>query len=346
MVSDPASLKHVVAAAQQQQQYHHHVPQLAALPAPGDAAIQQQQQRDLDLHRELSQHAAQQQIPPHLQGAAASLAISGLVAGGGSAAAASAGFSNSNNNRDAALSPEPSWMQRLTGGSFGGHHHQQQQQYSVGLSHQMTNQQPLSPKPSWYHRISAIKPLKGGQGRQPSRPASTAAAAAAAARLAPTAAGGGGGYSNGGGCGSKAARLALGLPKQPRPFGRQIGVLFWRGLLDMLRNPLLTAFHALGGLLLGLLVGIIFFGVKSDTSGAQNRVGAIFFALCLLAFTSVTSVDLVQVGFDRFEWFVLGVGFDRFEWVFWGWVLTGLSGFFGGVGGIFFALCLCWCSRV
>lgn len=32
----------------------------------------------------------------------------------------------------------------------------------------------------------------------------------------------------------------------------------------------------------------------ADTSGAQNRVGAIFFALCLLAFTSVTGIDLVQ----------------------------------------------------
>jgi ATP-binding cassette subfamily G (WHITE) protein 2 len=85
------------------------------------------------------------------------------------------------------------------------------------------------------------------------------------------------------------------MPKQQRPFHRQIGVLFWRGLLDMLRNPLLTAFHALGGLVLGILVGIIFFSVKNDTSGAQNRVGAIFFALSLLAFTSVTSVDLVQV---------------------------------------------------
>jgi hypothetical protein len=58
--------------------------------------------------------------------------------------------------------------------------------------------------------------------------------------------------------------MALGIPNQKRPLGRQIGVLFWRGLLDMLRNPLLTAFHALGGLLLGLLVGIIFF------SGAQS----------------------------------------------------------------------------
>jgi hypothetical protein len=31
----------------------------------------------------------------------------------------------------------------------------------------------------------------------------------------------------------------------------------------MLRNLLLTAFHALGGLLLGLLVGIIFFSGAS-----------------------------------------------------------------------------------
>lgn len=34
--------------------------------------------------------------------------------------------------------------------------------------------------------------------------------------------------------------------------------------------------------------------MRNDTSGAQNRVGALFFALCLLAFTSVTAVDLVQ----------------------------------------------------
>jgi hypothetical protein len=34
--------------------------------------------------------------------------------------------------------------------------------------------------------------------------------------------------------------------------------------------------------------------VGLDTSGAQNRVGSAFFALCLLAFTSITSVDLVQ----------------------------------------------------
>jgi hypothetical protein len=277
VVSDPASLKHVVAAAQQQQQ------QYAALPA-ADAAQQQ-----LDLSRELSQHAAAQQIPPHLQGAAAataaSLAVNGLVGGSNPGYGAVI-----HENRDGSiLSPRPSWFQRLTGGGAAAVGQQQQQQFSSAVSHQMTNHQPLSPKPSWYHRISAIKPLKGGRNTAAARlAAANGGPAAAAAAVAAAAAAPGGGS-------SKAARLALGLPKQPRPFARQVGVLFWRGLLDMLRNPLLTAFHALGGLVLGLLVGIIFFGVKNDTSGAQNRVGAIFFALCLLAFTSVTSVDLVQV---------------------------------------------------
>lgn len=35
--------------------------------------------------------------------------------------------------------------------------------------------------------------------------------------------------------------------------------------------------------------------VSLDTMGAQNRLGAIFFGLALMAFTSVTSVDLIQV---------------------------------------------------
>lgn len=62
------------------------------------------------------------------------------------------------------------------------------------------------------------------------------------------------------------ARVALGLPDQKRPLSRQIGVLFWRGMLDMLRNPLLTAFHAVGGLVLGVLVGVIFYEVQNGES--------------------------------------------------------------------------------
>jgi ABC-type multidrug transport system ATPase subunit len=83
---------------------------------------------------------------------------------------------------------------------------------------------------------------------------------------------------------------------QPRRPGtaRQLGVLFWRSLLDVFRNPMLAGLHSAGGLVLGIVVGVIFLRVSNDTAGAQNRVGAMFFALCLLAFTSVTTVDLLQ----------------------------------------------------
>lgn len=89
----------------------------------------------------------------------------------------------------------------------------------------------------------------------------------------------------------------------------------WRGGLDMLRNLRLTAVLAAGGLLLGLLTQyaahtavcpsstlLCIPAVKNDTSSAQNRVGALFFALCLLAFTSVdlnqtmiTALTLLQL---------------------------------------------------
>jgi len=76
--------------------------------------------------------------------------------------------------------------------------------------------------------------------------------------------------------------------------GREVGVLFWRSWVDVVRNPLLLGFHVVTAVVLGLLVGAIFYDVSDDVSGAQNRLGAMFFALCLLAFTSVTSIDLVQ----------------------------------------------------
>jgi hypothetical protein len=54
------------------------------------------------------------------------------------------------------------------------------------------------------------------------------------------------------------------------PGGREIGVLFWRSLTDMLRNPMLTAFHGLGGLVLGLLVGIIFYQASAGKGRARG----------------------------------------------------------------------------
>jgi ABC-type multidrug transport system ATPase subunit/ABC-type multidrug transport system permease subunit len=75
---------------------------------------------------------------------------------------------------------------------------------------------------------------------------------------------------------------------------RQLAVLFWRALMDIIRNPTLLLLHWVMGLIMGLFGGCIFFGVGTDISGAQDRLGAVFFSLAFFAFTSLTTVDLIM----------------------------------------------------
>jgi hypothetical protein len=73
-----------------------------------------------------------------------------------------------------------------------------------------------------------------------------------------------------GALGAKAGRVVLpGAQLRRCPLGREVGVLFWRSLTDMLRNPMLTAFHAAGGLVLGLLVGVLFYQVRGGGGGGS-----------------------------------------------------------------------------
>lgn len=72
---------------------------------------------------------------------------------------------------------------------------------------------------------------------------------------------------------------------------RQLGVLTWRSSLDLVRNPWLALLHALMGLMPGLVVGAVFYQVPDNTTGAQNRLGGLFVALAIMAFTCVTTID-------------------------------------------------------
>ena len=73
----------------------------------------------------------------------------------------------------------------------------------------------------------------------------------------------------------------------------EVGILFWRTGLDIVRNPILLILHWSVSLLMGIFVGCIFWKVDNDISGAQNRAGGLFFALAFFAFTSLTIVDLL-----------------------------------------------------
>jgi ABC-type multidrug transport system ATPase subunit len=93
--------------------------------------------------------------------------------------------------------------------------------------------------------------------------------------------------------GAITATAAESRPAPGAGLSRQLAVLFWRALMDIIRNPTLLLLHWVMGLLMGLFGGCIFFGVGLDISGAQDRLGAIFFSLAFFAFTSLTTVDLI-----------------------------------------------------
>lgn len=82
-------------------------------------------------------------------------------------------------------------------------------------------------------------------------------------------------------------------PPARTPLSRELAVLYWRTLTEIVRNPALLLMHCGMGAAMGALCGGIFFGLKFDIAGAQGRLGAAFFSLTLMALTSLTTVDLL-----------------------------------------------------
>ncbi|XP_054840129.1 broad substrate specificity ATP-binding cassette transporter ABCG2-like [Eublepharis macularius] len=71
--------------------------------------------------------------------------------------------------------------------------------------------------------------------------------------------------------------------------------LYWvsqRSLKNLIRNPQASVAQVLVTIILALIVGAIFFGVKLDQSGIQNRVGSLFFVTTNQCFSSVSSIEL------------------------------------------------------
>jgi hypothetical protein len=64
-------------------------------------------------------------------------------------------------------------------------------------------------------------------------------------------------------------------PTKPQrtPFFRELAVLFWRTLTEIIRNPALLGMHCAMSIAMGLLCGGIFFQLKFDIAGAQGRLG-------------------------------------------------------------------------
>ncbi|NWW60298.1 ABCG2 protein, partial [Ifrita kowaldi] len=71
--------------------------------------------------------------------------------------------------------------------------------------------------------------------------------------------------------------------------------LYWvskRSLKNLIRNPQASIAQIAVTIILALVVGAIFFGVKLDRSGIQNRVGSLFFVTTNQCFSSVSAIEL------------------------------------------------------
>ncbi|NXH93500.1 ABCG2 protein, partial [Pachycephala philippinensis] len=78
-------------------------------------------------------------------------------------------------------------------------------------------------------------------------------------------------------------------------FFHQLKWVSRRAFKNLIGNPQASIAQVCVTALLGLIVGAIFFGLKEDSAGLQNRVGAMFFLTTNQCFSSVSAIELFVV---------------------------------------------------
>jgi ATP-binding cassette subfamily G (WHITE) protein 2 len=77
-----------------------------------------------------------------------------------------------------------------------------------------------------------------------------------------------------------------------RSFGTEVFYVAQRTLRNAVRDPSLFVSQIIVAIVIGLLVGLVFFDMKRTTDpGVQNRLGAIFFMIVSQVFSTVTALE-------------------------------------------------------
>ncbi|KAI3653144.1 hypothetical protein MP228_002569 [Amoeboaphelidium protococcarum] len=80
---------------------------------------------------------------------------------------------------------------------------------------------------------------------------------------------------------------------QSKPgFYEQFKILSWRTVINFYRNPFLMYGHYGIAILLAVLSGLLFWQVRDDLGGFQNRLGVFFFILAVFGFSSLSSLEV------------------------------------------------------
>ncbi|OWK06994.1 ABCG2 [Cervus elaphus hippelaphus] len=78
-------------------------------------------------------------------------------------------------------------------------------------------------------------------------------------------------------------------------FCHQLRWISKRSFKNLLGNPQASIAQIIVTVILGLVLGAIFYGLKNDPSGIQNRAGVLFFLTTNQCFSSVSAVELLVV---------------------------------------------------
>ncbi|XP_068445166.1 broad substrate specificity ATP-binding cassette transporter ABCG2d [Clinocottus analis] len=78
-------------------------------------------------------------------------------------------------------------------------------------------------------------------------------------------------------------------------FFHQLRWVLRRTFQNYFLNPEVSVAQIVVNIILALFVGIIFFGVKDDQSGLQNRLGVLFFITVNMCFSTISAADLFIV---------------------------------------------------
>lgn len=82
------------------------------------------------------------------------------------------------------------------------------------------------------------------------------------------------------------------LTPYPTSFMTQLWALSLRALTNVRRNFFLFPAHFGSSILIGLVLGVLYWGQGNNFESVQNRLGAIFFILTVLSFTSMSALEL------------------------------------------------------
>ncbi|XP_038625105.1 broad substrate specificity ATP-binding cassette transporter ABCG2 [Tachyglossus aculeatus] len=79
------------------------------------------------------------------------------------------------------------------------------------------------------------------------------------------------------------------------PFFLQLKWVSKRSFKNLLRNPQASVAQIIVTTIMGLVIGSIFFGLKNDLNGVQNRLGVMFFLSTNQCFSSISAIELFVV---------------------------------------------------